>query len=233
MQMHRVIAIVLFVGLACSRVAAADPFDDASAAYKRGDHETARRLFRPLAEKGNVGAQVNLANLYALQGEGVYAKEAALWYRKAAEQGNADGQTRLGALYSEGQGVLQDYAEAMLWYRKAAEQGNDDAQFSLGVMYDQGQGVPLDYAEAALWYRKAAEQGHARSQSNLGALYSAGQGVPRDYVQAHMWFNLAASREDERHVRDSIVKNRDRVAKLMTLAQIAEAQRLAQDWKPK
>ena len=161
MQMHRVIAIVLFVGLACSRVAAADPFDDASAAYKRGDHETARRLFRPLAEKGNVGAQVNLANLYALQGEGVYAKEAALWYRKAAEQG------------------------------------------------------------------------HARSQSNLGALYSAGQGVPRDYVQAHMWFNLAASREDERHVRDSIVKNRDRVAKLMTLAQIAEAQRLAQDWKPK
>ena len=197
MQMHRVIAIVLFVGLACSRVAAADPFDDASAAYKRGDHETARRLFRPLAEKGNVGAQVNLANLYALQGEGVYAKEAALWYRKAAEQGNADGQTRLGALYSEGQGVLQDYAEAMLWYRKAAEQG------------------------------------HARSQSNLGALYSAGQGVPRDYVQAHMWFNLAASREDERHVRDSIVKNRDRVAKLMTLAQIAEAQRLAQDWKPK
>ena len=71
MQMHRVIAIVLFVGLACSGVAAADPFDDASAAYKRGDSETARRLLRPLAEEGNVGAQLNLAHLYALLGQGV------------------------------------------------------------------------------------------------------------------------------------------------------------------
>ena len=100
-------------------------------------------------------------------------------------------------------------------------------------MYENGRGVPQDYAEAVRWYRRAAEQGDADAQFNLGVMYGKGQGVPQDYVATLMWFNLAASRLAPGEDRDSAAKNRDIVAKLMTREQIAEAQRLARDWKPK
>ncbi len=83
------------------------------------------------------------------------------------------------------------------------------------------------------WLRKAAEQGHARAQNNLGFMYDNGQGVPQDYVQAHMWLDLAASRYPPGEDRDQAVENRDIVAKMMTPAQISEAQKLAREWRPK
>jgi TPR repeat protein len=55
--------------------------------------------------------------------------------RPLAEEGHADAQTRLGAMYDNGNGVAQDYAEAVKWYRKAADQGYADAQNRLGLMY--------------------------------------------------------------------------------------------------
>ncbi len=97
-------------------------------------------------------------------------------------------------------------------------------------MYGNGQGVPQDDAEAARWYRKAAEQGLAKAQYRLGIMYYKGQGVPQDYVQAHMWFNLAAAGLPPGEYHDNAAEIRDLVAKLMTPAQIAEAQRLAREW---
>ncbi len=76
-------------------------------------------------------------------------------------------------------------------------------------------------------------QGYAFAQFALGSMYEKGQGVPQDYVQAHTWYNLAASRSPPGTDRDNAVKNRDIVAAKMTPAQIAEAQRLAREWKPK
>jgi uncharacterized protein len=46
--------------------------------------------------------------------------------------------------------------------------------------------------------------------------------VPQNFVQAHKWFQLAGS---------SLY--RDTLAAKMTPAQIAEAQKLAREWKPK
>jgi TPR repeat protein len=132
-------------------------------------------------------------------------------------------------MYAEGKGVPQDYAEALRWYRKAADQGDAGAQSNLGVMYAKGQGVPQDSAEAARWYRKAADQGEAVGQFNLGGMYAEGQGVPQEYVTAHMWLNLAAAKDGE----DDAAKARDTIAKEMTREQLAEAQRLAREWKPK
>jgi hypothetical protein len=58
---------------------------------------------------------------------------------------------------------------------------------------------------------------------------------PQDYVIAHMWFNLAASRfsASETEEREKAIENRDTVASEMTRTQVAEAQRLAREWKPK
>jgi hypothetical protein len=137
-------------------------------------------------------------------------------------------QAQLGLFFATGKGVPQDYAAAESWWRKAAEHGDGDSQCSLGVIYHEGKGVPKDYAAAASWFRKAAEQGHASAQLNLGKMSAMGQGVPQDYVIAHMWFNLAAARGHK-----NAVKVRDMVAARMTPAQIAEAQKLAREWKPK
>ncbi len=132
--------------------------------------------------------------------------------------------------FSAGYNAFQrgDYPTALRIFQQFADQGYADAQFNLGVMYVEGQGVTQDYAAALRWYRKAADQGYASAQTNLGVMYSKGRGVTQDYVQAHVWFNLAAARGQKLGK-----KNRDLLAKKMTPAQIAEAQRLAREWKPK
>ena len=152
-----------------------------------------------------------------------------------AENGNGNAQTNLGFMYFSGQGVGKNYTEAVKWYRRAAEQGHATAQFNLGLMYANGQGVPQDYNESLNWYRRAAEQGYATAQFNLGVMYKAGKGVPKDYVMAHLWFNLAAWRfpESKSKDREDAETLRDLVASKMTPAQIAEAQRLAREWRPK
>jgi uncharacterized protein len=95
--------------------------------------------------------------------------------------------------------------------------------------------VAQDYNEAVKWYRKAAEQGNAPAQSNLGFMYENGHGVAQDFVQALMWLTLSVAgfpaSEIESH--DKAVSDRDLVASKMTPAQIAEAWRLAREWKPK
>ncbi len=145
-----------------------------------------------------------------------------------AEQGHANAQYLIGEMYHEGVGVPQDNAASAIWILRAAEQGHGDAQYLIGQMYHGGLGVPLDYAEAALWYRRAGEQGNPGCQFILGFLYRTGQGVPKDFVQAHFWFSVSAAQGS-----DASRKSRERVAKKMTPAQIAEAQRLAREWMEK
>ena len=48
-------------------------------------------------------------------------------------------------------------------------------------------------------------------------------------MQAHMWTNLAASRETGEE-RKLFADGRDALARLMTPAQLADAQRLAREW---
>jgi hypothetical protein len=63
-------------------------------------------------------------------------------------------------------------------------------------------------------------------------MYGLGIGVPKDDVQTHLWVNIAASRANGEDA-ERYVKLRDAAAAQMTPAQIAEAQRLAREWKPK
>jgi uncharacterized protein len=144
-----------------------------------------------------------------------------------AREGNSIAQFNLGFMYHEGKGVPQDSKEALKWYRLAADQGDPAAQFSLGVMYDNGDGVPQDYKEATKWYRLAADRGTPSAQLNLGFMYDRGNGVPQNYVQAYMWYSLAGTSGSAKGPN-----NRDLIAPKMTPAQIAEAQRLAREWKP-
>ena len=84
-----------------------------------------------------------------------------------------------------------------------------------------------DYATALRLIRPLAERGDANAQYNLGVLYDNGLGVPQDKVRAYMWFNLSAAQG-----REGAAAFRDLIARRMTPAQIAEAQRLAREGTP-
>ena len=119
-------------------------------------------------------------------------------------------------------------AEQVTKIRKAADQGNAKAQCVLGGYYRKGEGVPKDAVEAAKWYRKSADQGLAVAQGLLGAGYLKGEGVPKDFVMAYMWINLS-----EAGGFTNATALRKLIESKMTSEQIAEAQKLSREWKPK
>ena len=148
--------------------------------------------------------------------------------RPLAEQGLAAAQFNLGLLYANGQGMPKDDAQARQWYEKAAAQGHPEAQVNLGILLVYGRGVTQDYKIAAYWLRLSANQGNDLAQRKLGLMYERGDGVQQDYVRAYMWYSLGAAKGVEAGAR-----LRDAIAKRMDPDQIAEAQQLAREWKPK
>jgi TPR repeat protein len=84
-----------------------------------------------------------------------------------------------------------------------------------------------NYETALRLVRPLAEQGNARAQFDLGVIYNNGRGVPQDYVLSYMWFNLSAARGEP-----EAAERRDFVQQSMSPPQVAEAQKLAREWKP-
>jgi TPR repeat protein len=199
---------------------------DALLATTPGTHAPSAPIwYRRAAEQGLADAQFQLGLYYYPSGKVSSRDEsqAEKWLRKAADQGHAKSQWSLVTLYQYGLGVAQSDAAAMSWYQKAASQGLAEAQYSIGEMYKRGDGVPQDLATAISRLRKAADQGYADAQYGV-AIFC----VPKDYVSAHMWLNLSAATGGER-----VAKLRETVEAQMTPSQIAEAQKLAREWKPK
>ncbi|MGA7323810.1 MAG: tetratricopeptide repeat-containing serine protease family protein [Rhodomicrobium sp.] len=202
--------------------------------YKQGqgvdvNYGEALKWYRLAARQGYSAAQADLGFMYS-NGLGVPQSylEAQKWFLLAASQGSAVAEFDLGIMHKQGLGVTKDYAQAEKWLRAAAEHGSAAAQLNLGMMYYRGFGVRKDHGEAAKWYRLAAEQGDVFSLYSLGVMYYLGQGVPQNYSRSYFWSSLAAARGNM-----SARRIRDTVARLVSPAQIAEAQRQAAQWQPK
>ena len=191
----------------------------------------AAKWHRKAAEQGLPQADYQLGLDYA-NGEGVKVSqtEASKWFRKAAEQGMASAQHELGLCYLGGRGVQESGSEAVDWFRKAAGQGFAPSEYQLGNCYLQGTGVPKNIEEGIRRVRSAAESGLAVAQNKLGSCYQKGVCLPKDEVQAYKWFALSAAQDDE-HAPDIKVSLATLESRL-TKDQIAEAQRLAREFKP-
>jgi|GEM_PF-4935714 len=85
-----------------------------------------------------------------------------------------------------------------------------------------------DVATALEEWKSAGYGGDARALYKLGKLYEDGVGVPQVYVRAHYYFNLAAAKGNAA-ARDA----RNRIARQMTLEELAEARSLASAGLPK
>ena len=183
---------------------------------------------RTAADQGNAEAQYSVGEL---EYKAHSFKAAASWYRAAADQGFVDAEVKLGDMYFSGYGVAQDLKAAAAWYQKAANQNNAEAQFRLGTLSIMDYSLQRDSKLATIaaeWFLKAADQGHEGAQYNLGVLYSEGKGVSQNIIQAHKWFNLAAVNGSA-----EAIKARNVASAKMTSQQIAEAQKLAREWKPR
>jgi TPR repeat protein/S1-C subfamily serine protease len=189
------------------------------------------------------------------------SSEAMRWYLKAGEQGQMEAQAQLGFFYhrrgSQEWGAVpkgpngrpadppkaaeHEWAEAVKWFLKAGEQGDEFSECLLGNFYCEGlrafkaEGVPKSMSEAAKWYRRAAEKGNNTAQMMLGEMYAEGNGVQQDYVEAYKWLNLAGQDDLSFSLTTYIspAEKRRELERRMLPEQIAEAQRLAREFKPR
>ena len=129
----------------------------------------------------------------------------------------------------------KDMTTAVRIWKVWANKGEPEAETLLGAMYWNGDGVPRDHKEAARLYLLAANQGYARAQNDIGFMLGLGEGIPpHDDVEAYKWLSLG--------IAGYTVKNQDRldqarqdlatIAKRMSPAQIAEAQKRVKAFKP-
>ena len=198
------------------------------------DPVKAAEWYQRAATQGDAVAQYNLAQAYAV-GEGVPKDPAKAleWYQKAGAQGDAGAQVEVGKAYDPlypsalGESVFKDPVKAAEWYQRAATQGEAAAQYNLAQAYAVGEGVPKDPTKAFEWCQKAAAQGHRGGQGRLSMMYLLGEGVAKDKVLGYAWANLSAARgsEPSKLIRDIFEHG-------LTLAERAEGQRLASNWKP-
>jgi len=113
--------------------------------------------------------------------------------RQAAADGDARAQFEIGAIYTEGRAITQDYKAAATWYERAAAQGFVPAEYRLGNLYEIGNGVDKDLEIARLWYQRGAEAGNRMAMHNLAALYASGQLGEQQFETAAEWFERAAN----------------------------------------
>jgi hypothetical protein len=129
-----------------------------------------------------------------------------------AEAKNVEAQTRLGAMYVNGQGVESDLTKGLRLIMEAANQGYDEARsraisvcldlanqgdataiYNLGYMCLHGWGGEQDPNVCIGWLERAAKSGHVNSAKVLSGIYSKGKfGITPDEEKAYYWSNLPA-----------------------------------------
>ena len=82
--------------------------------------------------------------------------------------------------------------------------------------------VDGSYESAFKRFGRLSAKGSAISQYHLGLMYLKGLGVLQDFCRAHLWLNIASSQGHK-----SANQQLEKLTKLMSANQIAEAQKLA------
>jgi uncharacterized protein len=191
---------------------------------------------QPLAEKGNAEAQYFVGMLYQLGigGADRDLKQALLWFQKSAAANDPLGAYKLGCFYA-GQFpdvIAIDNENALRYKRIAADAGYSLAQSDVGTMYFQRG----DFSESEKWWRLAAAQANPSAANNLSVLYHEGKhegklGTP-DFINAYAWFKIAYT-VSRRKMDDKAEEHLSKIAKEMTPADIAKAEKQATRWRVK
>lgn len=121
-----------------------------------------------------------------------------------------------------------DFSDFQKILEARAEAGDVVAMRELGLDLYEGLNGHQNPIEGVKWLRQAADLGDGDAQFTLAVAYQEGNGVPKDAVLGYMWMNLAAASGSR-----EAASIREILRKSMTAEQLAEAQRLGREWKPK
>ena len=221
---HKCYKIFLLIALILVNNASfANDFDRALDAVNKGDYETARKLWQPLADQGNSLAEYNIGYMnYHGHGGAKNYKEAIKWYTVSALHGNNVARYTLGVIYESGNVIEKDYKLAEAWYQLAAEEGYGKAQFNLGMLYLDDKGEITNYQEGLRLIRLAAENGQSKAQFNLGIFYKEGKFLTKNDFLAYIWFTIAS--EDKAIINANAEKKL--VAKNLSGKQLVDAKKV-------
>jgi TPR repeat protein len=162
--------------------------------------------FEESAELGNAWAAAAAGDAYlgAAAGRVRDSKRALQLFERAAAVGNSGAMTRLGEMYSRGDGVGRNQATAVEWYQKAAARGGGLAMYHLAHIRFRGQGLPRDYEAGRDWMERSAKTGFYYAikfmarHSDVGFRdHRSRQVLEPDIERATTWYERAAERGDK------------------------------------
>jgi TPR repeat protein len=157
-------------GADTSEPASQAPKDAATspAAQAPMDFNTAKSL----AERGDIEAQIQLANFYFMGKPTKDLKQAERWWKLAADRGRPEAAVNLAFLYSgQADPALANEANMIKYLNQSAAGGNAMAQHMLGNFYMEGMhGLPKDTFQAKQLFQSACNNKFESSCQRLSTL---------------------------------------------------------------
>lgn len=126
-----------------------------------------------------------------------------------------------------------EFTKAVPVFSRLAGLGHPVAEWLMGNIYYFGQGVPLDLRTSLGWFEKAAMQGCFAAYAPTAQMYENGDGTLADPGKAYMWYNIAVAQLPQGKERREMVERREKVAALLTPAQLEAAQKRSLQFAPK
>lgn len=155
---------------------------EARNAVKDKDYDRALELFSKEADKGNILAKYEIADLCR---RNLCQGNAFEIYREALNgfleieprtRQKAYVHYRIGRMFYDGYGTDIDYEEAFKWLKKAADEGNHLSEFIVGKMLCNGTGAERDTEAGTEYLTRAANSGNEYAQNYLDSRTSWEQG---------------------------------------------------------
>lgn len=146
---------------------------EARNAVKDKDYDRALELFSKEADKGNILAKYEIADLYRrnlCQGHifEIY-REALNGFLEIEPRTRQKAYVhyRIGRMFYDGYGTDIDYEKAFKWLKKAADEGNHLSEFVVGKMLCNGTGTERDTEAGTEYLTRAANSGNEYAQNYL------------------------------------------------------------------
>src|SRR4051812_5128588 len=195
--------------------------------YKRGigvaaDIPKAIELYKLMVERGDLGAESELADTYVQPGPAQNVPEALRLYQDLANKRVTAAEVTLGTMYLEGIGVAKDPAQARAWLTKAAGHGDVESAVKLAAMFRSGAIIGKDPEAALKWYKRAAEFADPRAVSALGEMFAKGEGIAADPVKGYAYYLWATKLGDP-----DGQKSADALRQQLSSSQLAAAEKLS------
>jgi hypothetical protein len=227
-----------------SSMALSQEYNEGETARANGNLVKAEKIWLPLAENGDVVAQLSLGLLYkdnVDQSKWKARPDRAFYWFKKCEEELPYCKSYLAKLYENGTGVKKDPQQAgQLFLQIAKSSLKDDDQFlnearlKVGVAYLTGTMGEKNIAEAEKFIKLAANNQVPEAQMGMGDLLQSKYRNPHSasqLIEMNTWY-LVAMKGSDPSVKISAEAASKKIQGKMTASQIDESRRLAAQWKP-